>query len=373
MQPPDGSETATSVILYGASVRSAAQSAVRGGYAVHGIDLFGDRDTLAACRTFTRIQDRDRLPALVREAKIRYPDAVAVQVSDLIGVSTADSLGLPNLKAGSPISRWASRAGCTTPASMVSGLDRPPSRWLIKPHQGTGGIGIRWRPTTDTPTTDNQTADGADTFRQPWVAGRSVGASYLADRSEVRLLGVCRSLHVRNHDNPFYFAGSFGPVAVDSATQAAIRSLGDQFANETGYQGLFNADFLIDRHHPPCLLEVNPRPTASSEVIELALRSQDPTASLIAAHLHPASLQISAKPAGICKRIVYAKRGGVFSQSRYDRLVQQSSVADEVTWADLPHDGASVEPGWPIMTLLLRSFRAPLYRRLLSQAQDVLV
>ena len=40
------------LILHGASVRAAAQSAQAAGFAVFGIDLFGDTDALAACQKF---------------------------------------------------------------------------------------------------------------------------------------------------------------------------------------------------------------------------------------------------------------------------------------------------------------------------------
>ncbi len=40
------------LILVGASVRAAAQSAARAGFQVTGIDLFGDIDTVAACQNY---------------------------------------------------------------------------------------------------------------------------------------------------------------------------------------------------------------------------------------------------------------------------------------------------------------------------------
>ena len=62
MQPPatiSGESEAETVrsplILVGASVRAAAQSAQTAGFSVIGIDLFGDTDTLRACDRYHRL------------------------------------------------------------------------------------------------------------------------------------------------------------------------------------------------------------------------------------------------------------------------------------------------------------------------------
>ena len=83
MQPPadsnrprkDVESSARTVVLIGASIRSAAQSAQRAGFQVLGIDHFGDVDTRQACREFWILNEFVTNPDAIRRFQ-KFPHFV---------------------------------------------------------------------------------------------------------------------------------------------------------------------------------------------------------------------------------------------------------------------------------------------------------
>ncbi len=68
---------------------------------------------------------------------------------------------------------------------------------------------------------------------------------------------------------PFHYCGSIGPLAVNGALQQRIEQIGQVLVEQFGLRGLFGVDLIIDADGP-YPVEVNPRYTASMEVLEYA-------------------------------------------------------------------------------------------------------
>ena len=66
------------------------------------------------------------------------------------------------------------------------------------------------------------------------------------------------------------YAGSLGPLPLDPRRHASLTRIGEVLAREFDLRGLFGVDF-IDDGAEPWPIEVNPRYTASIEVLERAL------------------------------------------------------------------------------------------------------
>ena len=117
-------------------------------------------------------------------------------------------------------------------------------------------------------------------YFQRFIEGPSFSAIYAAVEGRAELLGVTRQL-VGTTGSPFAYRGSIGPISLSSRPTGMLSELGWVLASSFPLIGLFGVDFIL-RDDDIWPVEVNPRYTASVEVLELALGR-----SLLAEHLAP--------------------------------------------------------------------------------------
>jgi predicted ATP-grasp superfamily ATP-dependent carboligase len=234
----------------------------------------------------------------------------------------------------------------------------PGGRWLIKKRRSCGGLGIRWY------RLDQTTA--ADELLQQWVAGRSYGATMLASDDDVVLLGACRSLFTRRDGLPFVYAGSFGPIPVSSKTATTLRRLGQQLVATTRLRGLFNVDYLLDRCGESWLIEINPRWSGSSELVERRLIDQHVLAAnnslfeLSIQAIQGAEVPLTSREESTTspeeqpvylKRIMFARSDVRFHHSVVRQFTGQGS-GFHAAIHDIPVDGTVVRKAEPMLTLI---------------------
>jgi predicted ATP-grasp superfamily ATP-dependent carboligase len=249
---------------------------------------------------------------------------------------------------------WARAAGVPAPATWV-GPDCPPAGaggpFLRKPLRSGGGRGIRpWRP-----------GDPArrGTLVQRCLAGTVVGAAALGDGRTARLLALSRGLagDPALGARGYAYAGSLlGPMAqavhegaeVEASEPGSAQALVSTLAAAFGLRGLFGVDGLLveGRLH---LVEVNPRYTASMELIEAAWGAAGPSlvdlhAEALAGRL-PSRLPPAWAPGRpvLGKGIVYAGRPVVVPET--DRWLAAG-------WRDVPQAGTRIPAGAPVCTVL---------------------
>ena len=70
------------------------------------------------------------------------------------------------------------------------------------------------------------------------------------------------------HARPFAYCGNVGPVTLSSAVDEALQRFGSGLAELTGLRGLWGLDFIL-KEGIVYVVEVNPRYTAGTEVLEL--------------------------------------------------------------------------------------------------------
>lgn len=368
MQPPEtppdpAALDRPTLVLIGASVRAAAQSARRGGYRVIGIDLFGDTDTLQACDRWyqwlpdepsnnDRILDQVHDFPILQVGGIRLTEAQAVRIT---GPSLAQE----------PWRTFEELVDCcrdlpiqfplTTPSPPTSPLpsanrpqdERHTDRWLEKRVDGCGGLGVRWA--------DGRVPDG-NTHWQRWIRGRPHGATLIHDGEQTYLLGICRSITTRLPDRPFVYGGSIGPIRLPTNVESGIRTFADRLASARRLRGLLNVDFILDSDQQAWILEVNPRWSASMELIERRLIETEPHGSLIARAVRAAERSLSQDDNAVndaqigrryVKRILFADRKTTFSRKDYQRALQHGQSLH-----DVPEDGTTIHPNEPICTLI---------------------
>ncbi len=228
------------------------------------------------------------------------------------------------------------------------GLPRDGS-WLFKRYAGASGSGVSdWE--------SAQAPNGSETAGcfQKRIDGTPCAAVFVAANGDAKLLGITRQLigepWLGSHG--FQYSGSIGPWPVSEFVRNTLEELGNALAADFELIGLFGVDFILDRESA-WTLEVNPRYTASVEIVE-----RFSGVSAIAEHVAACGAAVSqARPAGSrpiisCgKAILFARRDVVISQ----RFAESSlALALETPWpklADVSPAGTPIESGRPILTV----------------------
>jgi uncharacterized protein len=347
------------LILLGASVRAAAFSARRAGYAPHGIDLFADRD-LAVLGPAVKIH---RYPSEFLAALAAAPQATWVYSGGLENhPRLVDRLANIRPLAGNPghvlrqvrdpqrLMEAATDAGCEFPKSHFSAAGLPASgeSWLVKPRRSSGGTSIRFARTSDA----GRLPRG--TYLQEHIDGESASAVFIAAAGRARWIGATRQILGRDVGLalPFLYVGSTGPLRLNDDETACLRSLGDTLAERFGLVGLFNIDF-VRQHDRLWIVEVNPRYSASMEIIEFTYGI-----NLIDWHLYAsesAMLPAFTEPGAVRhagKIVVYARQSGVVRPSLDNLASDWNSDPLLPGLADLPCIGETFHAGQPVVTVL---------------------
>lgn len=209
--------------------------------------------------------------------------------------------------------------------------------WLIKPIRGAGGRGIRvW---------SGESVDDQH-YLQERITGPSIAAIYVADSdSSARLIGITRQLVGDRafHAKPFHYCGSIGPITPPIAVENTLVELGNQLVKRYDLRGLFGVDTIVDSSNKVRPVEVNPRYTASLEVLERAGTSPLLMNFLPETFTPPPATQRS-RSATLCGKAVLFAHGSHRVPDLYDFF-----APDQI--ADVPAVDEVITAGHPICTL----------------------
>jgi predicted ATP-grasp superfamily ATP-dependent carboligase len=369
----------------GASVRAAAYSARRAGFHPLACDLFADRDLQELCPTI-RVGDypsglvaaasrHPSSPWLYTGALENHPEIVdrIASVRPLLGNS---GQVLRAVRDPWRVAAALQRRGLTVPRCEHVGGVAADEGWLLKRRHSAGGAGVR---PGHGASSGNQAA--GECFLQQHIAGRACAAVYVAARGRATLVGVTEQLigSAWCGSRGFQYCGSVGPLRLSAATIGRFRRIGNCLAREFRLTGLFGVDAILNRRGV-WPVEVNPRYTASIEVLERALG----VATIgwhVAACLQgglPAEPATSRKLPWFGKAILFARRAVEIDErpSRAARLANRTqgpaSPADEAwpTIADIPVPGSRIPAHRPILTMLCAgTTRADVLRQLRASAR----
>lgn len=353
------------VLIVGISTRALAESATLAGYACRSVDAFGDLD------------QKLRVPnlALGRDLGRRYSAASAVAVArDLPAGAACYVANLENHPAAVRRLGAGRRLLGNGPAALVRVRDPfalasavraaggrvpltlPPGEapragggreWLRKPLRGGGGSGVAaW---------SAGAAVRADEIVQERVDGVLASASFVADGRRAVVLGLAGQIagDPAFGARGFRYCGSFFPLAVPggAALLERVRTLADGIVAAFGLRGVNGIDFVV-RDGEPHVLEVNPRPSASMELIERARELSIFDTHLRACTSELPSFDAEAPPGETFgKAILFARRDVVPGDTR--RWMDRHDARD------VPFPGDRIRRGHPICTLFARGRDAP--------------
>lgn len=363
------------LIVLGASVRAAAYSAIRAGFAPHAIDLFADRDLAAVCPAVKIARyPGEFLKALAAAPNAPWMYTGGLENHPLLVDRLAEArplLGnrgsvLRQVRDPLRLAQAVKSAGLPFPKMALSRVDpKDNERWLVKPRRSGGGLGIRFA------TAEDLQHPPRGTYLQQHIAGEAASAVFVAAGGQVKLLGVTRQLLGRDFaiERQFLYVGSIGPIPLSGAERTNVEWVGAGFAREFRLAGLFNVDF-VKTGDALCPLEVNPRYSASVEVLERATGTNC-LALHVAACATAALPSLSPPATGVTrgKAILYAAGDAIIS-ARFDALVEHwNQPGKPPDIADLPRVGETIRAGQPIVTVFaqgesLASVEMELRRRL---------
>ena len=355
------------ILLVGASVRAAAASLARLGVRPVAFDLFADLDLAAVAeahafapgeypgRVLDRLGHLPPLPWMYTGALENRPDVVEA-VSGRFRLLGNGPDALRAVRDPDRLSAAVRAAGLHAPEvrTRPDGLPTDGS-WLAKPVASGGGEGIR-------PWDGSAAPDDRPRYYQARVEGVALAAIFVRDGSDVRLAGVTRQILGRP-GNRFAYRGSLGPWPIPGPVGAQLVALGRALVDAFDLIGVFGVDLIVagDR---AWTIEVNPRVTASVEVLEHALGR-----SILADHLRAFGVEPPGGPGfepgvGVAgKAILFARRAG--------ELAEPISIDPRPDGfprvADVPRVGTRFEAGEPILTAFGRGDSVTACRRDLAR------
>jgi predicted ATP-grasp superfamily ATP-dependent carboligase len=367
--------------IVGASVRSAVESALRARYHVHAADLFADSDLrrhltdsdlpgkLLSCQTFhpfpgglrglaippdceawlyTGGLEND--PQLVEELSARLP-LLGVGANALAHLRNPWTLHHLLLR-----HRFRSPAMRATPPAIAD-----PREWLVKPIRSAGGIGIaRYIPGTSL---------RSDMYLQERVEGETESATFVSHHDDVHLLGRMRQYVTGDRDQPFLYRGSIGPLPADAQLDDALLRLGNVFRETSGLRGIFGVDYVL-KGNEPWILEVNPRWTASCELLEMFAGE-----SFIDEHVMACWFSKYTKPDGLAsssirgKWTVYSTESLCPSPEFVAEALAVNRRARSIT--DIPIAGEVIRKGAPAFTVFSSGTDLPTVEKELRRLEAV--
>ncbi|MCA9164248.1 MAG: ATP-grasp domain-containing protein [Planctomycetales bacterium] len=395
------------LLIVGASARAAAESARRAGFDVEAADLFGDVDLLAAARTTVIADYRRDLPDVLRNSSAdawlytgglenhpRLIDRLA-RSKPLWGIGGEALRKLRDPMAWSETLR---RAGIPTPSVAVERSQLAPGTWIEKPRSSCAGRSVRLLEVREaelctlasgepTELTSNAAeANFEPTYWQQFIAGEACGALFVARADGyATLVGVSRQLIGLEWlgAGGFQYCGSVGPLPVSADVRDQLITIGNRLTDAFNVRGLFGVDFILDADDRAWPIEINPRYTASAEVLERAL--QVPLIAWHAATFDGSQHRNSSDSATprhnsqwFGKAIVYATRDLVSGNlldscsTAYPNADAATLVDDRPTLADIPRPGTAISTGWPIATVFASAAdEATLIERLRGRATEL--
>lgn len=374
-----------SILITGLSTRAIAESAVRGGHQVITLDYFGDRDQRALVENYALSRDfglpfsaRALLQAsrgLEFEAVVyisnleNHPEVVEELSRGRVLLGNAPTV-LRRVRDWRALRAFCLEAGIACPTTLLPGekknsLDPGECGWLRKPVRSGGGHGIR--PWAGEPLDE-------DHILQAYVAGRSASAAFVADGQRSVVIGLTEQLIGRRElgAQGFAWCGNILPLTLPPAERVAVLETVERMATRLtrrfGLRGVNGIDLVIADGGPSVfLLEVNPRYTASMELVERAygLNVFSLHLEALAGRLPDFSLakHLCFQDSYVGKGIVYARR---------TVTLPETAGWTEQNRRDIPFPGERIEAGHPVCTVLAEGEGQEMcWNRLLAGAEAV--
>jgi uncharacterized protein len=363
-----------------------AESAARAGYAVTTLDAFGDLDQHDGVHALSL--PRDFGVAFTSDAAARLASEITCDAVAYLSPFENHARAIARLAEGralwgnSPsvvrrvrdpwmLAEALARHGVVVPDLLPAGtqpsLDDESAEWLVKPLASGGGHGVHaWR-------RDDVVPQSA--YLQGFVEGAPASIVFVAARGRSVPLGLTRQLvgDEAFGASGFRYCGNILATANDTQFDrdaelvAAASALAGAVARELGLVGVNGIDFIA-HDGVPVPIEVNPRYSASMELVERAY-----CVSIFA--VHAAACAGDELPLFDLERARQAPRalGKAILFARHDVTCGDTRPwLDDPTVRDVPHPGEPIPSGRPVCTVFAEGADSTeCYASLVRRAEEV--
>ncbi len=214
----------------------------------------------------------------------------------------------------------------------------PPSdhgKWLVKPMQGQGGLGIRRNSLTE--------PLGSGDYWQRFQEGTQHSVLFLADKKKVQVIGFNTQWVISlSASQEFVFSGVVNSSGLQNDQKVLITGWLEKLVPLFGLRGLNSLDFIQegDRFF---ILEINPRPSASMQLYD---------ADLLTRHIKASQGEL----------IDYFPVKSSYSGYQIVYATEDVIIPEGFEWPDgcmdLPKCGVTCRTGQPICSIIAHQKRA---------------
>lgn len=352
----------TTLILIGASVRALAFSCIRAGYKPWCIDLYADEDLTKNCPTTLITKSFPNEIADLMKAAPKAPILYTGGLENhsallhllsaqrtILGITGSTLYNLRNIP---EFYNLLKSKKIKTPAIITNSKNfNIETSYLRKPKYRSGGLGIKpFDPSKQAMVED------ADFYYQECIKGESRSAIFCFTESGFELLGTSiqssgtQSLHASD----FLYSGNMGPVNPCASELKELQTIGRIISSNYRPRGLLGMDYILNdsRVYP---LEINPRYTASMEVLELALGQ-----NFITKHMQAFGFKTicenpaHTEPSVIGKAIYYAPNDVTIPEDA-PWVSIESNPRLFSPFADIPRANFAIDKGSPVVTIFAKA------------------
>jgi uncharacterized protein len=361
--------------IVGASARAAAFSAMRAGYEVVAADLFADAD-LERVAPATRIENypdglADWLAKVDCDAWMytgaleNYPDLVD-RMASIAPLAGNGGAALRDVRDPFALQSAVRQAGLCFPETVAYADGLPlDGSWLCKTYRGASGSGV-WALDGEAALARAQRERAVFQLRLDPYKQRGTPAVILAigsERSDV--LGYTEQWtgkSLMGVDAPWTYAASHSPFMTNALVVEQFIRLRGMLEKTFGLRGVAGVDAFLDEEYRLWVLEVNPRYTASAELVERITSRFAIAAHLAAcgfadweAYGAPVQLERNSAPTrSFAKAILFSKRDVTITESFHRWALEKPKIdLAQPKLADIPHPGETIARGRPVLTVFV--------------------
>jgi len=337
------------VLIFAQSGRFLAQSATQAGYRAWVADCFGDQETRSFAERWQQLAPLSELSAddvlnifskltqgeecmLICGSGIESLFSILDELPDNIRLIGNSFETLHTLKTPQLFFETLNKLQLPYPDTVFS----PPTdnnQWLVKSASGLGGQHIQYL---------NKSTPVIDQYFQRYIDGLSGSVLLLANGKQAQMMSINQQILATNQHQPFQLGSIETPWLISDHHRHALNSAISKITLETSLLGLNSLDFIISAQDELLLLEVNPRPSASAELIHNQ-------ATLFQHHMNACRGLLPSSPL----TQVPERRSLHYIYARHDVM-----IPDDMSWPlechDRPNSGTLILRGEPICTLLIR-------------------